>query len=134
MKGFVDNIEKLSLENENFRKVLYTAKNSQLVVMSLLPGEEIGMEVHHLDQFIRVESGQGKAILDGVEHDISDGFAVVVPAGTNHNIINTSQAEKMKLYTVYSPPNHKDGKIHVTKADAEADEGEHFEGVTTEQM
>ena len=134
MKGFVDNIEKLSLENENFRKVLYTAKNSQLVVMSLLPGEEIGMEVHHLDQFIRVEAGQGKAILDGAEHDISDGFAVVVPAGTNHNIVNTSQTEKMKLYTVYSPPNHKDGKIHVTKADAEADEGEHFDGVTTEQL
>ena len=134
MKGFVDNIEKLSLDNENFRKVLYTAKNSQLVVMSLLPGEEIGMEVHHLDQFIRVEAGQGKAILDGAEHDISDGFAVVVPAGTNHNIVNTSQTEKMKLYTVYSPPNHKDGKIHVTKADAEADEGEHFDGVTTEQL
>ena len=134
MKGFVDNIEKLSLENENFRKVLYTAKNSQLVVMSLLPGEEIGMEVHHLDQFIRVEAGQGKAILDGAEHDISDGFAVVVPAGTNHNIVNTSQTEKMKLYTVYSPSNHKDGKIHVTKADAEADEGEHFDGVTTEQL
>ena len=134
MKGFVDNIEKLSLENENFRKVLYTAKNSQLVVMSLLPGEEIGMEVHHLDQFIRVEAGQGKAILDGAEHDISDGFAVVVPAGTNHNIVNTSQTEKMKLYTVYSPPNHKDGKIHVTKADAEADESEHFDGVTTEQL
>lgn len=134
MKGFVDNIEKLSLENENFRTVLYTAKNSQLVVMSLLPGEEIGMEVHHLDQFIRVEAGQGKAILDGVEHDISDGFAVVVPAGANHNIVNTSQTEKMKLYTVYSPPNHKDGKIHVTKADAEADEGEHFDGVTTEQL
>ena len=134
MKGFVDNIEKLSLDNENFRKVLYTAKNSQLVVMSLLPGEEIGMEVHHLDQFIRVEAGQGKAILDGAEHDISDGFAVVVPAGTNHNIVNASQTEKMKLYTVYSPPNHKDGKIHVTKADAEADEGEHFDGVTTEQL
>ena len=134
MKGFVDNIEKLSLENENFRKVLYTAKNSQLVVMSLLPGEEIGMEVHHLDQFIRVEAGQGKAILDGAEHDISDGFAVVVPAGTNHNIVNASQTEKMKLYTVYSPSNHKDGKIHVTKADAEADEGEHFDGVTTEQL
>jgi mannose-6-phosphate isomerase-like protein (cupin superfamily) len=132
MKGFVDNIEKLSLENENFRKVLYTAKNSQLVVMSLLPGEEIGMEVHHLDQFLRIEKGVGKAILDGVEHEIGDGFAVVVPAGTNHNIVNTSQTEKMKLYTVYSPPNHKDGKIHVTKADAEADEEEHFDGITTE--
>lgn len=132
MKGFVDNIEKLSSENENFRKVLYTAKNSQLVVMSLLPGEEIGMEVHQLDQFLRIEKGTGKAILDGVEHEIGDGFAVIVPAGTNHNIINTSQAEKMKLYTVYSPPNHKDGKIHAVKADAEADEGEHFDGVTTE--
>jgi len=134
MKGFVDNIEKLSEENENFRKVIYTAKFSQLVVMSLKPGEEIGMEVHQLDQFLRIEKGTGKAILDGVEHLIGDGFAVVVPAGTNHNIVNTSATEEMKIYTVYSPPNHKDGKVHVTKADAEADEGEHFDGITTETM
>ena len=134
MKGFVDNIEKLTEENENFRKVIYTAKFSQLVVMSLKPGEEIGMEVHQLDQFLRIEKGTGKAILDGVEHLISNGFAVLVPAGTNHNIVNTSATEEMKIYTVYSPPNHKDGKVHVTKADAEADEGEHFDGITTETM
>ena len=131
MKGFVDNIEKLSGDNENFRKVLYTAKFSQLVVMSLKPGEDIGMEVHQLDQFLRVESGHGKAILDGVEHEISAGFGIVVPAGTNHNIVNSTDSE-MKLYTVYSPPNHVDGKIHVTKQDAVADEGEHFDGKTTE--
>jgi len=120
--GFVTNIEKDSLDNKNFRKVLYTAKNSQLVVMSLLPKEEIGEEVHQLDQFIRVEKGHGKTVLNDVEFEISDGFAVVVPAGTKHNIINTSETEEMKLYTVYSPPNHKDGTIHVTKAEAEASE------------
>src|SRR6185369_5305140 len=121
MKGYIANIEQLTLENENFRKVLYTAKNSQLVLMSLKPGEEIGAEVHHLDQFIRCEAGDGKAILDDVEHDIKDGFAVVVPAGTKHNIINTSDSKAMKLYTVYSPPNHRDGVIHETKAQAETD-------------
>jgi mannose-6-phosphate isomerase-like protein (cupin superfamily) len=131
MKGYVVNIEKAAKENEYFRKVLYTAKNSQLVVMSLKPKEEIGMEVHHLDQFIRCEAGEGKAILDGVEHVIRDGFAVVVPAGAQHNIINTGVAP-MKLYTVYSPPNHRDGVVHKTKVDAEADEGEHFEGKTSE--
>ncbi|MFA6339152.1 MAG: cupin domain-containing protein [Candidatus Paceibacterota bacterium] len=135
MKGYVENIEKLSLENENFRKVLYTAKNSQLVLMSLKPNEDIGEEVHQLDQFLRCESGEGKAVLNGVEHIISDGFAVVVPAGTRHNIINTSSDKPMKLYTLYSPPNHRDGVIHQTKADAEADENnpaEHFDGKTTE--
>lgn len=132
MKGYIVNIEKLSLENENFREILYTAKNSQLVVMSLKPNEEIGAEVHELDQFIRCESGIGKAILDGVEHDISDGFAVVVPSGAKHNIINMSADKPLKLYTVYSPPNHKDGVIHQTKENAEADEGEHFDGKTTE--
>lgn len=131
MKGYILNIEKASRENEYFRKVLYTAKNSQLVVMSLKPGEEIGAEVHHLDQFIRCEAGHGKAILDGVEYEIGDGFAVVVPSGTNHNIVNTS-TQAMKLYTVYSPPNHLDGIIHKTKAEAEANEGEHFDGKTTE--
>lgn len=130
MRGYVIQIEQAARDNSNFRKVLYTAKNSQLVVMSLNPGEDIGMEVHHLDQFIRVETGNGKAILDGVEHDITDGFAVVVPAGTEHNIINSSEGT-MKLYTVYSPPNHKDGVVHTTKADAEAD-SEKFDGKTTE--
>jgi len=129
--GYVTNIEKDSIENENFRKVLYTTKNSQLVVMSLLPKEEIGEEIHQLDQFIRVEKGHGKTVLNDVEFEISDGFSVVVPAGTKHNIINTSETEEMKLYTVYSPPNHKDGTVHATKAEAEADE-EHFDGQTTE--
>lgn len=132
MTAYIANIEKLSIENENFRAVLYTDKNVQLVVMSLLPGEEIGMEVHHLDQFIRVESGEGKAILDGVEHAIGDGVAIVVPQGTNHNIINTSSEKMLKLYTLYCPPNHKDGTVHKTKADAEADEGEHFDGMMSE--
>lgn len=132
MGGYVANIEEASLANKNFRKVLYTAKNSQLVLMSLKPKEEIGAEVHQLDQFIRVESGKGKAILDGKEHSISDGFAVLVPAGTRHNIINTSEKSEMKLYTLYSPPNHRDGVVHKTKVDAEKDEAEHFEGKTTE--
>lgn len=131
MKGYVVNIEKASLENEYFRKVLYTAKNSQLVVMSLKPGEDIGEEVHQLDQFIRCESGQGKAILDDVEHAITDGFAVIVPAGTKHNIINTSLDKPLQLYTLYSPPNHRDGVVHQTKEQAMADE-EHFDGKTTE--
>lgn len=130
MKGYVVSIAKETLANKNFRKVLYTAKNSQLVVMSLLPGEDIGSEVHDLDQFIRVESGSGKTILNGVEHGIEGGYAVVVPAGTEHNIINTSDVN-MKLYTVYSPPNHKDGTVHNTKEAASADE-EHFDGKTTE--
>ena len=131
MKGYITNIEKDSLENGNFRKVLYTAKNSQLVLMSLKPKEEIGSETHELDQFIRVEKGQGKSVLNGKEHEISDGFAVVIPAGTEHNIINTSETEDMKLYTVYSPPNHRDGVVHETKVQAESDD-EHFDGKTTE--
>lgn len=131
MKGYVINIKKASLENEYFRKVLYTAKNSQLVVMSLKPGEDIGEEVHQLDQFIRCEAGQGKAILDDIPHAITDGFAVIVPAGTKHNIINTSLERPLKLYTLYSPPNHRDGVVHETKEQAEADE-EHFDGKTTE--
>lgn len=131
MKGFIVNIEKASLENEYFRKVLYTAKNCQLVVMSLKPGEDIGEEIHHLDQFIRCETGQGKAILDGVAHQISDGFSVIVPAGAKHNIINTSSEKPLKLYTLYAPPNHRDGVIHKTKAEAEANE-EHFDGKATE--
>jgi len=132
MKGYVVNIEEESKNNTNFRKVLYTAKNSQLVLMSLLPKEEIGSEVHTLDQFFRIETGTGVAILDGVEHPIGDGYAVVVPAGTEHNIINTSADEVMKIYTVYSPPDHKDGTIHPTKADAIADANDHFDGVASE--
>lgn len=131
MKGYIDGIEKVTLENDYFREVLYTARHSQLVVMSLKPLEEIGEEVHRLDQFIRCEQGNGKAILDGVEHIISNGVAVLVPAGAKHNIINTSSIEAMKLYTVYAPPNHRDGVVHKTKADAEADT-EHFDGKTTE--
>ncbi len=131
MQGYIKNIEQEALQNNNFRKILYTAKNSQLVVMSLKPGEEIGEEVHQLDQFIRCEAGQGKAVMDGVEHAISDGFAILVPAGAKHNIINTSKETAMKLYTVYAPPNHRDGVVHVTKAEAEKDE-EHFDGKTSE--
>lgn len=132
MKGYVTNIEDLSLLNENFRKVLYTTKNTQLVVMSLLPGEEVGEEIHHLDQFIRFEKGEGRAVLAGVSHEVSDGIVVLVPAGTNHNIINTSADTSLKLYTLYSPPNHRDGTVHHTKADAERDEGEHFDGKISE--
>lgn len=132
MKGYVVNIEKASLENEAFRRVLYTAKNSQLVVMNLAPGEDIGEEIHQLDQFIRCEFGEGRAILNGVGHELRDGFAVVVPAGVKHNIINTSSDRELKLYTLYSPPNHKDGTVHATKADALANEEEHFDGKTTE--
>jgi mannose-6-phosphate isomerase-like protein (cupin superfamily) len=130
MNGYIENIEKLALENSDFRKVLYTAQYSQLVLMSLLAGEDIGEETHHLDQFIRIEAGSGKAVLDGVEHEISDGTAIVIPAGTKHNVINTG-AEPIKLYTVYSPPEHKDGVIRTTKAEALAQE-EHFDGKTTE--
>jgi mannose-6-phosphate isomerase-like protein (cupin superfamily) len=131
MKGYIGNIEQLTLTNRDFRKVLYTARYCQLVVMSIEPNEEIGEEVHHLDQFIRCESGRGKAILDGKENSISDGFAVIVPAGARHNIINTSSNEGLKLYTIYSPPNHRDGVIHKTKAEALADE-EEFDGITSE--
>ncbi|PIT94068.1 cupin domain-containing protein [Candidatus Falkowbacteria bacterium CG10_big_fil_rev_8_21_14_0_10_43_11] len=122
MAGYVTNLEEATQKNVNFRTVLYTAEHSQLVVMSLKPGEEIGMEVHlNIDQFIRVESGTGKVIMNGEENAISDGFAFVIPAGTNHNVINTGDTQ-MKLYTVYTPPNHKDGTVHITKADAEAAE------------
>ena len=130
MKGFVQNIEDIAIKNEDFRQVLYTAKNCQLVVMSLMPKEEIGMEAHKLDQFFRVEEGTGEAVLDGVHRIISAGFAVLVPAGTNHNIINTGSMP-MKLYTLYSPPNHRDGSVHHTRAEAEAD-NEYFDGKTTE--
>jgi len=132
MKGYVADIGQETISNENFRRVLYTAKNSQLVVMHLNPGEDIGAEVHELDQFIRVEAGEGKAILDGVEHKIAAEYAVVVPAGAEHNIVNTSSTEPLKLYTLYSPPEHRDGVIHKTKVEALADESDHFDGQTTE--
>jgi len=124
MKGYVVNIEEETVGNENFRKVLYTAHYSQLVVMALKPGEDIGEEVHGLDQFIRIEEGEGKAYLDKVEHAVGKDFAIVVPAGVLHNIVNTGTVP-MKLYTVYAPPNHQDGTIHPTKADANE---EHFDG------
>ena len=130
MKGYVKDIEALAIQNEEFRQVLYTAKFCQLVVMALKPKEEIGAEVHKLDQFFRVEEGTGEAVLDDVRTPIHAGFAVIVPAGTRHNIINTGGGP-LKLYTLYSPPNHRDGVIHHTRADAEKD-NEHFEGKTTE--
>lgn len=131
MHGYVANIEDLSLQNENFRKVLYTDKKCQLVVMSLRGKEEIGEEVHDVDQFIRVEAGEGTAILNGETHDLHDGSVVIVPAGTTHNIINTVEKE-MKLYTLYMPPHHRDGVVHPTKAEAEADTTDEFTGGTTE--
>ncbi|MFC1632625.1 cupin domain-containing protein [Patescibacteria group bacterium] len=131
MKGFSINLEKETLANDNFRKVLYTAKQSQLVLMSLQAGEEIGAEVHDdHDQFFRVEAGTGKAIIDGNEYTLEDGISVTVPAGADHNVINTGD-EPLKLYTIYSPPEHADGVLHATKAAAEADD-EHFDGKTSE--
>lgn len=124
--GFITNIEQATLSNENFRQVLFTTPLSQLVVMSLLPGEEIGEEVHLVDQFFRIESGTGQVIMDGVESNFATEFAFVVPAGTRHNVVNTSATDKLKLYTIYTPPNHKDGTIHQTKAEALADEADHF--------
>ncbi len=131
MNGYVANIEELSLKNEHFRAVLYTDKKCQLVVMSLRGKEEIGEEVHDVDQFIRVEAGDGTAILNGQDHDLHDGSVVVVPAGTKHNIINAGDGE-MKLYTLYMPPHHRDGVVHATKAEAEADTTDEFHGETTE--
>jgi mannose-6-phosphate isomerase-like protein (cupin superfamily) len=131
MKGFEDNIEKLTLENNNFRKIIYTAKFSQLVVMSLEPKEEIGEEIHDGDQFFRFEKGTGVAVLEGKSQKVSDGDTVIVPAGTKHNIINTSDTEPLKLYTIYSPPHHRDGVVHATKQEAESDQ-EHFDGKTSE--
>jgi mannose-6-phosphate isomerase-like protein (cupin superfamily) len=132
MKGFCTDIEKATLENGNFRNVLYTSKHSQLVLMSLKPEEDIGMEVHKdNDQFFRFEKGKGKCIIDGNEYELSDGVAVVVPAGAQHNIINTSKTEDLKLYTIYSPPHHKDGIVRATKEEAEANPAP-FDGVTTE--
>jgi mannose-6-phosphate isomerase-like protein (cupin superfamily) len=132
MKGYVNNIESETLNNENFRKVVYTAKHSQLVVMSLKPGEEIGMEVHpDTDQFFRIDSGKAKIVIDGNEYNVQDGFAAVVPAGSQHNVINTSNTNHLKLYTLYCPAHHRNGVVHATKEQAMADK-EEFDGSTTE--
>lgn len=127
MTGFLQNIEELTLQNTNFRQVLYTGQHTQLVLMSLKPGEEIGMEVHEIvDQFIRVEAGMGKVMMNEIEHELKDGDAFVVPAETQHNVINTSPDKPLKLYTLYSPPHHKDGVVHATKQDAETDTEDHL--------
>lgn len=132
MKGYFGNIEKLTTENDNFRKVLYTGKHSQLVLMNLNPGEEIGLETHNDgDQFFRFENGSGKVLIDDNEYTVADGDAIIVPAGAKHNVINTSLTEKLKLYTIYSPAHHKDRVVRSTKAEAEADAPE-FDGTTTE--
>lgn len=133
MKGFNANIEQDTLANENFRKVLYTGKHCQLVLMSLKPNEDIGAEVHpDNDQFFRFEKGIGKAVIDGNEYELTDGSVIIAPAGSEHNIINTSATEDLKLYTIYSPAHHQDGIIYATKAEAMADTVEHFDGKTTE--
>ncbi len=127
MKGYVANIEKLTLSNSNFRQVLYTGQHTQLVVMLIEPGGEIGEEVHEIvDQFLRIEEGQGKVVMDGEEKQVGDGDAIVVPAGIKHNVVNTSKEKPLKLYTIYSPPHHKDGTVHKTKADAEKDTEDHI--------
>ena len=132
MKGFKTAIENDAIENTNFRKVLYTSKHCQLVLMNLRPGEEIGMETHRSnDQFFRVEKGHGKCFIDGNEYELRDGDAVVVPSGARHNIVNVSNTEELKLYTIYSPPHHKDGIVRATKEEAEANEAE-FDGKTSE--
>lgn len=134
MKGFKTNIERDTIKNKNFRKVLYTGKNSQLVVMSLKPKEEIGAETHpENDQFLRFEGGTGRVTVDGNKYLVKDGDAVVIPAGAQHNVVNTSEDTELKLYTIYSPPHHKDGTIHKTKEQAEKDE-EEFDGKTTEKQ
>ena len=133
MKGYVDNIEKATLANEDFRRVLYTGHNLQLVLMTLQPGEEIGAEVHpDRDQFFRIEQGSGAVDIDGVENRVEDDFAVIVPAGARHNVINTGKGP-LRLYTIYGPPEHKDGVVHVTKEQAQADHAnDEWEGETTE--
>ncbi len=128
MKGFLTQIEQETLSNTDYRRVLYTGKYSQLVLMSIAPGDEIGLETHHLDQFIRIESGSATVTLDGVTHMIEEDWAIVIPAGTEHNVVNTGDAP-LKLYSIYSPPEHKDKTTHRTKAD---EVEEHFDGVTSE--
>ncbi|OGF99573.1 cupin [Candidatus Gottesmanbacteria bacterium RBG_13_37_7] len=126
MKGYCQDIEKATEKNSYFRQVLYTGKYCQLVVMCLKPGEAIGMEVHHtVDQFFRFEEGEGKVVIDGTEYKVKGDFAVIVPAGSQHNVINTSTEEELKLYTIYSPPNHPDGTVHKTKEEAEKYEAAH---------
>jgi len=132
MKGFHADIERATVENTHFRRVLYTGKHSQLVLMCLQPGEEIGMETHpENDQFFRFESGEGTCVIDGQTYAVRDGSAIVIPAGAQHNIINTSVTEQLKLYTIYAPPHHKDAIVRATKEEAEAHDAE-FDGVTTE--
>lgn len=132
LKGYVAVIEKETKKNTDFRRVLYTGKYSQLVLMSLKPGEEIGSETHEdVDQFFRFEEGEGKVVIDDVESRVKDGYAVIVPAGAKHNVINTSKSVNLKLYTIYSPPEHQDGVVRHTKKEAMASE-EHFDGKTTE--
>ncbi|MDO8444141.1 MAG: cupin domain-containing protein [bacterium] len=132
MKGFNANIEEQTLANSDFRHVVYTGKHSQLVLMSLKPSENIGMEIHEDgDQFFRIDKGEGKCIIDGNEYEISDGSAIIVPAGAEHDVINTSETEDLKLYTIYSPAHHQDGVVRATKAEAEAN-GPEFDGKTTE--
>ncbi|GMW05261.1 MAG: hypothetical protein AMXMBFR8_00580 [Nevskiales bacterium] len=132
MKGFKSNIENDTIENDNFRKVLYTGKHLQLVLMSLKPKEEIGLETHHEnDQFFRFDAGNGRVEIDGNRYNVSDGDVVVVPAGAKHNVINTSATEDLKLYTIYTPPHHKDQIVRKTKEEAEAND-EEFDGKTTE--
>lgn len=131
-KGFKENIEKLTKENTDFRRVLYTGKHTQIVLMSLGPKEEIGMETHtENDQFFRFDSGVGKVLIDGNEYEVKDGDAVIVPAGAEHNVLNTSETEDLKLYTLYSPAHHKDKIVRHTKEEATANEAD-FDGVTTE--
>jgi mannose-6-phosphate isomerase-like protein (cupin superfamily) len=131
-KGYKENIEKLTLENTNFRKVLYSGEHMQLVLMSLKPGEDIGLEIHeNNDQFFRIDRGEGKVVINETEYSVSDGDAVIVPSGAEHNVINTSSGEDLKFYTIYSPAHHKDGIIRETKKDAEENEAD-FDGVTTE--
>lgn len=131
MKGYIADIEKLSLENNDFRHVLYTDTNSQLVLMSLLPKEEIGEEVHDVDQFIRIEKGTGTAILNDITYPITDASVILVPAGVKHNVINSGSVP-IKLYTLYMPPHHKDGVVHATKAEGEVDYSDVFDGTVTE--
>lgn len=132
MKGFVANIEEKTKANSNFRQVLYTGKHTQLVLMSLPPKGEIGLEVHtENDQFFRIDAGHGKVVIDSSEYDVADGSAVIVPAGAEHNIVNTSETEDLKLYTLYSPPHHKDQIVRATREEAEANEVD-FDGTTTE--
>lgn len=132
MKGYDTNIEKQTLDNTNFRKVLWTTEFQQLVVMSIPVGGEIGQEVHdENDQFIRIEQGQGEATIDGRKIQMGDDDVIIIPKGAEHNVVNTSDTADLKLYTIYSPPHHKDGTVHATKEEADADD-EHFDGVTSE--